>query len=174
MTIWVGAGVGVVVGFVLAMVTRWVGSRRANPADLSAAAWAQSQQVGAVRPSLRPGVDPEALRREIAALLRQGKKIQAIKLLREAAPLSLAEAKTAVERVEAGGQLPIGPVDDQGPWAGKVSDDRGGAYGLDLDPGVFAEIRYLAHGGKKIQAIKLLREHTEIDLRSAKETVERL
>ena len=98
MTIWVGAGVGVVVGFVLAMVGRWIGSRRAA-ADLPGTAWVPSQQVGAQPAAPRPGVDPQALRWEIEALLRQGRKIQAIKLLREHTEMDLRRAKETVERL---------------------------------------------------------------------------
>jgi ribosomal protein L7/L12 len=43
-------------------------------------------------------LDDAALWREIETLLRQGKKIHAIKLLRDHTGMSLAQAKTTVER----------------------------------------------------------------------------
>jgi len=45
---------------------------------------------------------------------------------------------------------------------------------LDIDPGVLAEIRKLADSGRKIDAIKRLREATGLGLAEAKNTVESL
>lgn len=45
---------------------------------------------------------------------------------------------------------------------------------VDLAPAIPQEVRSLVAGGKKIQAIKVLREQTGMGLREAKETVEGL
>ena len=88
----------------------------------------------------------------IADLIRQGKKIEAIKLLRETTGIGLKEAKDEVERLMAG----EGPLETQG--------DR-----TDILP---EEVIVLARQGKKIEAIKLLRETTGIGLKEAKAQVE--
>jgi ribosomal protein L7/L12 len=45
---------------------------------------------------------------------------------------------------------------------------------LDIDPAVLAEIRALARSGRKIEAIKRLREATGLDLTRAKDIVDSL
>ena len=44
----------------------------------------------------------------------------------------------------------------------------------DIDPRSQHEIRTLVGAGRKIEAIKLLRENTNLDLRAAKDAVERM
>ncbi len=94
----------------------------------------------------------------IADLIEQGQKIEAIKLLREATGVSLAEAKAQIEQLtaEAAGQaVPDAP---QAP--------------LDSTSGLPEDVLALAHAGQKIEAIKLLRERTGLGLKEAKERVE--
>jgi large subunit ribosomal protein L7/L12 len=50
-----------------------------------------------------PDAPEDAANEEILSLLREGKKIEAIKHYREATGAGLKEAKDAVERIEAGG-----------------------------------------------------------------------
>jgi ribosomal protein L7/L12 len=45
---------------------------------------------------------------------------------------------------------------------------------LDIDPAVLADIRKLSDSGQKIEAIKLLREATGLDLTEAKRIVDSL
>ena len=92
----------------------------------------------------------------IADLIEQGRKIEAIKLLREATGASLAEAKEQVERLtaEAAGQ-----------------PDPAEQHGLDTN-GLPEDVLALARAGQKIEAIKLLRERNGIGLKEAKEQVD--
>lgn len=56
------------------------------------------EHLGIEPDSAVPGLD------EVRALVRDGKKIQAIKAYREATGAALVEAKEAVDRIEAGGR----------------------------------------------------------------------
>jgi len=95
--------------------------------------------------------------RQIATLLQQGRKIEAIKLLRETTGIDLKEAKEEIDRLmaemEAGGMA--------------VIPERASLLGS-------SEVHDLARQGKKIEAIKLLREETGLSLKEAKARVEAL
>lgn len=90
----------------------------------------------------------------IAGLIRQGRKIEAIKLIREETGVGLAEAKSAVEQ---------------------LSRDRAFDEPVAMSPEqTDAEVRRLAYAGQKVQAVKLLREQSGLGLKEAVEQVERL
>jgi ribosomal protein L7/L12 len=95
---------------------------------------------------------------EVAELNRQGRKIEAIKIYRELTGVGLAEAKSAVEAMEAGHSV-VPPAQP--------------AINLDQD-GALREIRTLMQTGEKIQAIKKYREVFGVGLAEAKDAVERL
>lgn len=90
---------------------------------------------------------------DIALLLQQGRKIEAIKLYRERTGVGLAEAKDAVEAMETGQEPPVGRV---------------------IDPAWEAESISLLERGQKIEAIKLYRQRHDVGLKEAKEAVETL
>ena len=94
------------------------------------------------------------LEQRIRSLLDQDQKIAAIKLYREQTGAGLAEAKVAVESLQAGGGL-------------HVSDKQ-------LPEGFEGEVLRLLGAGKKIPAIKLYRERTGVGLKEAKDAVEAL
>jgi ribosomal protein L7/L12 len=96
---------------------------------------------------------------QIAELIRQGKKSEAIKLLRDTTGLGLREAKEEIERIssELAGQQPL-PLHAMDSGMHEVSQ----------------EVLALAHEGKKIEAIKLLREQTGLGLKESKEKVDAL
>ena len=95
----------------------------------------------------------------IAALIRQGRKIEAIKLLREATGVSLKEAKDEIERLSR---------DLSGEERSGMQPEEGARQALP------EEVRVLAEQGKKIEAIKLLREQTGLSLKEAKARVEEM
>lgn len=99
-----------------------------------------------------PGNEAD-LESRLRSLLDQGRKIEAIKEYREATGAGLAEAKDAVEALEAGQVLP--------------------AKGLQKAPAGFEkELLALLEQGKRIQAIKLYREQTGTGLKEAKDALE--
>lgn len=100
-------------------------------------------------PSLQKLLDD--IKAEIAA----GNKIAAIKLYREATGAGLAEAKQAVELIEAGKPPPSGA-------APTASADA------------MQEVSALVMAGKKIEAIRVYRAAAGVDLKDAKDAVDAL
>jgi len=97
--------------------------------------------------------DDTSFEDELRSLLRQGRKIDAIKRYREQTGVGLREAKDAVEALEAGAALP--------------PRDR-------FDPNLEQDLIVLLERGQKVQAIKKIRDVTGLGLREAKEAVEAL
>lgn len=102
------------------------------------------------------------LAKKIADLLLAGQKIEAIKLLREATGMGLAEARDAVEAAERGTPLP--------PQSALA---RQSAPSPILPGGLPADVRAAATAGNRIGAIKLLRQHTGLGLKEAKDLLDR-
>jgi ribosomal protein L7/L12 len=94
-----------------------------------------------------------SLEQEVHRLLDQGRKIEAIKRVRELTGAGLKAAKDAVEAVEQG----LTSVD---------------AFALE-EPSL-RELVELVRSGNKIEAIKLYRERTGVGLKEAKDAVEAL
>jgi ribosomal protein L7/L12 len=87
----------------------------------------------------------------VVELIREGKKIAAIKVYRECHGVGLAEAKAAVETLAEGGT----PATEASP----EEDD---------------DVLELMRGQKKIAAIKIYRERYDVGLKEAKDAVEAL
>ncbi len=104
-----------------------------------------------------PVAESNSLDGRVLALLRNGRKIEAIKLYRDVTGAGLKEAKDAVESLERDGSLPSKRV------------AAGSGAGVDN-----AEILELLRAGQKIRAIKLYRERTGSGLADAKNAVEAL
>jgi ribosomal protein L7/L12 len=105
------------------------------------------------QPPVARGVDYDHVRQ----LVNDGKKLEAVKYVREQTDLSLQEAKAAVEAI-ARGETPNLP---------QHAAAAHGVAGVDLD-----EINELLVQGKKIEAIKLYREQTGVGLKEAKDAIE--
>lgn len=94
----IGALALLAIGYALGRMTTTAGDDRGR-LDQLPAALAQTARA-APAPTAQPGtLSPEALTR-IQDALRAGNKIQAIKIMREATGLGLAEAKDAVEAMQ--------------------------------------------------------------------------
>jgi ribosomal protein L7/L12 len=119
--------------------------------------------AAAPAPSTRASISSDAMA-QIQQLVAQGKKIQAIKLVREHTGLGLKEAKDLVDRME--DSAAVGTLDQpaaEPQLTPSTPDD------------VMARVRMLAAQGKKIHAIKELRDHTPgLGLKEAKDIVEGL
>ncbi|MFG2054919.1 hypothetical protein ACGFI9_12895 [Micromonospora sp. NPDC048930] len=85
--------------------------------------------------------------------------------MRQHTGLPLAEAKQVVDHLDDGGSPP--------PWFATMGPVDGPAK-LPVDDRVRADVTALARQGKKIQAIKLLRDRTGWKLAEAKRYVESL
>lgn len=116
-----------------------------------------------------PPVDGSDLAGAARALLAAGKKIEAVKLVRERTGLGLKEAKDFVDGLEQGAPAaPAVPV---------TPGQQGGILGelrsvMAMTDDVNREIQALLAAGKKIEAIKLVRERTGMNLKQAKDLVE--
>ncbi len=91
---------------------------------------------------------------EIRELLASGNKIAAIKRYREETGVGLAEAKAAVESLEAGGS-----------FTERIQAD---------DSDLTSQVIGLLGRGEKIEAVKLYRDSFRVGLKEAKEAVERI
>ena len=111
-----------------------------------------------------PDINRIARLSEVAALAKQGQKIEAIKLYREITGVGLKEAKDAVEAMEAGQ-----PVTFTGAAVG--ASRATGADEAD-EAATLAEITSLLQAGQKIEAVKLFRKTFDTGLKEAKEAVE--
>ena len=96
----------------------------------------------------------DAFENEIRKLLASGNKIAAIKRYREETGVGLAEAKAAVESLEAGGS-----------FTERVQPE---------DSDLTQQIVTLLGKGEKIEAVKMYRDRIRVGLKEAKEAVERI
>ena len=109
---------------------------------------------------------PDDLYREIQDLLRKDGKIEAVKRVRERTGWGLKEAKDAVDAVAAGRR-------PGGAWAdGGGGGFRGGAEETGPSGDVEREVWDLLVAGRKIDAIKRVRERDGCGLKEAKDKVE--
>jgi len=109
----------------------------------------------AVTKSAAAAIDPEMVD-EVLALVRDGRKIEAIRIFRETTGCGLREAKDAVEAMEAGRQT---FAEGSAPPPATMEEN---------------EILELVRAGNIIAAIKLHRERTGDGLKDAKDAVEAL
>jgi ribosomal protein L7/L12 len=98
---------------------------------------------------------------EVQSLLIQGRKIEAIKLLKERSGIPLEAAKTAVDAMEKLGTL--------GTTTLSITTNT-----TTLSQQDSAEIQRLIRQGEKIEAIKLIRDRTGLGLKEAKDVADRL
>jgi ribosomal protein L7/L12 len=126
---------------------------------IDAARWALTQSPGAAPQPVAATlmIDPE-----IAAALRAGRKIEAIKRYRERYGVGLKEAKDAVEAIQAGTPAPTPTPIETAPAPIAT------APGPSLQP----ELDLLIAKDQKIMAIKHYRDITKVGLKEAKDAVE--
>lgn len=98
---------------------------------------------------------------EVQSLLVQGRKMEAIKLLKERSGIPLEAAKTAVEAIEKLGTLGTATLSITTNTTTLSQQDT-------------AEIQRLIRQGEKIAAIKLIRDRTGLGLKEAKDVADQL
>jgi ribosomal protein L7/L12 len=104
---------------------------------------------------------PEDVLDQIRRALAAGQKIEAIRILREATGLGLAEAKAIVEAI---------PLRGDGRPSVPSSDSEPG----NLPAEVVEKIREFLFAGRKIEAIKTYREATGLGLKESKDLIDAL
>jgi ribosomal protein L7/L12 len=129
---------------------------------------ARRGEVTAPQPVLPPDLgafDDGVFRERVVGLVEAGNKIEAIKLVRERTRLGLAESKALVEALERGdasvdiSEAAVDPAAD----VARVALD---------DPDLAAQLVIEIAAGRKIEAIRLLRERTGLGLKEAKDAIE--
>ncbi len=135
------------------------------PAELHTAQPASGTSTTVTGTALDGLMHPEQIARlrEIGSLVRQGQKIEAIKLYREVFGTGLKEAKDAIDQLAAGKAVAITHTSVE-----SSSDSPFPAQ----DTQVEAEIRQILQDGSKIAAIKRYREIFDCSLMEAKVAVE--
>lgn len=112
---------------------------------------------------------PNAMEPIVEAIL-QGRKLEAIKLVRDQANMGLAEAKELVEHMEkellTGGPEALDAI----LWLGELKPDEGLQGAIDMHEDVLALVR----AGRKLEAIQRCRELTGLGLAEAKFAVDSL
>jgi ribosomal protein L7/L12 len=122
----------------------------------------RSRRAATPAPPRTPHAPPSAdLADRLRALLAAGKKIQAIKELRDRTGLSLADAKSYIDDLPSGRPLPPTLPAPLAPTA-------------EMSPATVARARELIAADKPIQAVKAIREDTGWSLKAAKDAMERI
>jgi ribosomal protein L7/L12 len=143
--------------------------RRPDSTDLLGAAFAardaeHAREAHAVSDG-PPATGADAVLQQIRLLLAQRKKIHAVKLWREVTGVPLAEAVRAVDLIAAGGTPALPPT---------VLPPAGRPAGQLLGPELMTNAQTLKLRGQPIEAIRLVRQHTGMSLREAKNVVDSL
>jgi ribosomal protein L7/L12 len=146
-----------VIGFVIAI------------ALVSRASAARGATAAPTAPDLS-GLDDDAFRERVVGEIDAGRKIEAIKLVRERTQLGLADAKALVDALAAGDD----GVDLDLSRRSVEQEQEDLAAVLVDDPELAAQLVVEIAAGRKIEAIKLLRERTGLGLKEAKDAIEAL
>jgi ribosomal protein L7/L12 len=128
----------------------WIANRRRRESALETM---RTKTVAASAPA------PDAIA-QVRALMARGEKIEAIRVLREASGMGLADAKAAVETLNTGSGLNVLAQSSPPP--------------SQLPAELAATVRGLLQRGDKIAAIKLVRERMKLDLKDSKDLVDRV
>jgi ribosomal protein L7/L12 len=96
---------------------------------------------------------------QVRKLVASGRMIDAIKLYRDATGLGLKEAKDAIDRYADGGSL-------------ELAADMAARNAVHAGAQIDGEIKALLEAGRKIDAIKLLRDRSGLDLKTAKDIID--
>jgi ribosomal protein L7/L12 len=112
-------------------------------------------------------LDDDAFRARVLREIEAGRKIEAIRIVRERTRLGLADAKALVDALAAGDDGVDLALARQ-----SVGDDVA-QVALD-DPELAAQLVLELAAGRKLEAIKLLRERTGLGLKEAKDAIEAL
>jgi ribosomal protein L7/L12 len=111
-------------------------------------------------------IDDDAFRARVVAEIEAGRRIEAIKLVRERTRLGLA-AKALVEALASGADgVDLSPVRTS------AADDV--AQATVDDPDLAAQLVLELAAGRKLEAIKLYRERTGVGLKQARDAVDAL
>jgi ribosomal protein L7/L12 len=112
-------------------------------------------------------------RAQVEAEIRADRKINAIKIYREATSLGLKEAKDIVDEIERNIKLGL-PADFPESSSSSFGDSSLSVSDLMSDGDWRAQVEAEIRANRKINAIKLYRESTNVGLKEAKDAVEEM
>lgn len=108
--------------------------------------------------------------KEVRELIQAGQQIEAIKAYREITGVGLAQAKDAVEAIEAGRPLVV--MQSTIVAGRQASVDAAPASPFGSSAEVMDEVKRLLREGNKIEAIRIHREYFNLGLKESKDAVE--
>lgn len=125
------------------------------------------------KPGRRLTISKEAAE-EIATLLKNNKRLEAIKELRAASGADLKRAKEVIDRVAAGQSFRsmVSLKGEEQADSDSDSDSDSETELKQIEEELDGRLRKLLEKGRKIDAIKLYREQTGASLKEAKEAIE--
>lgn len=152
-----GIGIALVLALIVWLVTRKPRARQEPFAGNASVADESIKPIGptVIDPAVRA---PDSVEVEVRMLIDYGNKTAAIRVVREKLGLDLKDAKDLVDAMENGRPIPVA---------------SNTAVPLAQD-GTDHELRELVGAGRLIEAIKLVRQQKNLDLKAAKAYVERL
>src|SRR5712692_4505776 len=167
MNIWIILGVVVIATFLVGLLIGRVINRNKQSSDPFANLTMSSA-----------GNMPPVESKSVQELLREGRKIEAIKRYRQENGVGLKEAKDAVDRMAVGIPLPNRQNDfdfnGKQPADGDDIHDSFGESSNYTSDTLNVEIRNLLRARRKIEAIKRYREARGVGLKEAKDAVDRI
>lgn len=153
--------------FVVVSLIQWI-REKANIVRLTARDAESASDLKKVNDSSSTNkLSRAALEEQIKMLISQSKKIEAIKLLRMHSNLGLKDSKDAIDAMERSGCLVIPGIEASGMSATVEPDSERSIPDLE-------EVKRLIRDGRKVDAVKLVRERTGLGLEEAKAEVDRL
>lgn len=158
----------IIIGLGVLLVIVLVLRARMNDSVIEAIPHKRNKQVIDKASHAHGSTDPQQLSQSqledvVREMLQSGQKIEAIKILRAARNLGLKEAKDIIDAMSSGSpvQIPAAlPKEDSTELRSVDGNDE--------------EIKWLIKQGKKIEAIKVMREKTGLGLAEAKSAVEQI
>jgi ribosomal protein L7/L12/sugar lactone lactonase YvrE len=128
---------------------------------------ADSSVTSFLQPTITPTpqVDLDAKLAFIKEMSLAGNKMVAVKTMRDTFTIGLKQAVDLVEAIQRGEQVDLHQFLVQRPASGVSTG---------LDPAIMQQIVDLIKSGDKISAIKLFRQATDVGLREAKDTIDRM
>ncbi|HEY9827408.1 MAG TPA: ribosomal protein L7/L12 [Stenomitos sp.] len=143
-----------IVGILVFALAFWI-SRQLQSGSPKRSTSGRSSQSSVNQNSFQP-LSPQQ-RLEMEALVRQGKKIEAIKQVRQFTGLGLKEARDFIEDLEQNPNAALSPQPSRA-----------------ISPEVAQEVEALIANNQLITAVKVIRSHTGWGLKEAKEYLDRI
>lgn len=176
--------VGIVAGVVALIVLLRLAFRGVRPTMPEAQTFTPAPVMRSAPPhatnATPAGISPQVIA-EIDRLVAAGRRVPAIKVLRQHAKISLREAKDRIDHWSISTTAPHGPAASHATPARtttsaeparRATAPAAGSVRASLPPSIVVEIDNLISAGQPVRAIKLLRDRTGLGLKDAKREID--